>query len=62
MRIFLAAANRKIGVLESKQEEPLDLLKVTKDIVMKSDKSVKFHKGLVSKVMFSALPELVLSI
>lgn len=58
----LAAANHKIAMLESRQEEPIDLPKVTEDIVMKSDKTVKFHTGLVSKVMFSALLGLVLSI
>lgn len=57
----LAATNHKIAILETRQEEPLDLLKVTEDIVMKSDKTVKFHTGLVSKVMFTALLQLVLS-
>lgn len=52
----LAAANHKIAILVTRQEEPLDLPKVTEDIVMKSDKTVKFHTGLVStKVMFTAL-------
>lgn len=58
----LAAANHKIAILVTRQEEPLDLPKVTEDIVMKSDKTVKFHTGLVSKVMFTALLQLVLSI
>lgn len=44
------------------QDKPVKLRKITRDIVMKSQRSVKFHAGIVSTEMFAALLQLILSV
>lgn len=57
----LAAAKNQI--LERKKKlETRTISKLTRDKVMESDKSVKFHTGLVSVHMFNSLLNMVLSI
>ncbi|KAH6947736.1 hypothetical protein HPB50_021094 [Hyalomma asiaticum] len=57
----LASAKQRNAELEM-QNKPVQLRKITRDIVMKSQKSVKFHTGIVSTEMFAALLQLILSV
>nr|XP_050032323.1 uncharacterized protein LOC126528488 [Dermacentor andersoni] len=56
----LASAKKKNAELEMKNK-PVPIRKITRDIVMKSQKAVKFHTGVVSAEMFAALLQMVLS-
>lgn len=61
LELELEAAKNEIATLE-KLKVPLDHAKVTEGIVTKTNKSVKFHTGLVSIAMFNSLLQMLLSI
>lgn len=58
LELELEAAKNQIATLE-KVKVPLDHAKVTEGIVTKTNKTVKFHTGLVSIAMFNSLLQML---